>query len=95
MHRILWVDDEIELLEPHVQILRNRGYHVQTATSGEDALALTNQQPFDLIFLDEMMLGISGLETLQQLKRQDPYRPVVMVTKNEQESLMDEQSDAT
>jgi CheY-like chemotaxis protein len=90
MHRILWVDDEIELLEPHVQILRKRGYHVQTATSGEDALALTNQEPFDLIFLDEMMLGISGLETLQQLKRQDPYRPVVMVTKNEQESLMDE-----
>ncbi|GBD05431.1 Alginate biosynthesis transcriptional regulatory protein AlgB [bacterium HR20] len=90
MHRILWVDDEIELLEPHVQILRSRGYHVETATSGEDALALVEQKQFDLVFLDEMMLGMSGLETLQLLKRLDPYRPVVMVTKNEQESLMDE-----
>jgi CheY-like chemotaxis protein len=87
---ILWVDDEIELLQPHLQVLRSRGYEVETATCGEDALVLANQRRFDLIFLDEMMIGMSGLETLQQLKRLDPHRPVVMVTKNEQESLMDE-----
>ncbi len=89
-HTILWVDDEIELLEPHIQVLRSRGYHVETVTSGEDAIELAQQRWYDLIFLDEMMMGMSGLETLQQLKRLDPHRPIIMVTKNEQESLMNE-----
>lgn len=87
---ILWVDDEIELLQPHLQVLENRGYHVDIATCGEDAIAMAKERWYDLIFLDEMMVGMSGLETLQQLKRLDPHRPVVMVTKNEQESLMNE-----
>lgn len=89
-HTILWVDDEIELLEPHIQVLRSRGYSVETVTTGEDAIELARQRWFDLIFLDEMMVGMSGLETLQQLKRLDSHRPIIMVTKNEQESLMDE-----
>jgi DNA-binding response OmpR family regulator len=89
-HTILWVDDEIELLEPHIQVLRSRGYTVETATTGEDAIELARKRWYDLIFLDEMMVGMSGLETLQQLKRMDPYRPIIMVTKNEQESLMNE-----
>ncbi|MCS7000550.1 MAG: bifunctional response regulator/alkaline phosphatase family protein [Bacteroidota bacterium] len=87
---ILWVDDEIDLLQPHIRILESRGYSVITTTSGEDAIALARKEWFDLVLLDEMMVGMSGLETLQQLKRIDPNRPVVMVTKNEQESLMDQ-----
>ncbi|MCX7930679.1 MAG: bifunctional response regulator/alkaline phosphatase family protein [Chlorobi bacterium] len=89
-HTILWVDDEIEHLRPHIQVLHSRGYLVETATTGEDALALVQERKYDLIFLDEMMIGMSGLETLRQLKKLDPHRPVIMVTKNEQESLMDE-----
>ena len=88
--RILWVDDEIELLRPHIMLLQQRGYDVATATNGEDAIELANQQRFDLVFLDETMVGISGLETLSVLKDLDASVPVVMVTKNEQESLMEE-----
>lgn len=90
MNRILWVDDEIELLKPHLILLEQRGYQVQTATNGEDAIELAQGQRFDLIFLDEMMVGMSGLETLSVIKDIDASVPVVMVTKNEQESLMEE-----
>lgn len=90
MNSILWVDDEIELLRPHIILLEQRGYNVQQATNGEDAIELVQNNRFDLVFLDETMIGISGLETLSVIKDIDPSLPVVMVTKNEQESVMEE-----
>ena len=90
MKRILWVDDEIELLKPHLILLEQRGYQVATATNGEDAIEMAQMERYDLVFLDEMMVGMSGLETLTVLKDIDSSVPVVMVTKNEQESLMEE-----
>jgi CheY-like chemotaxis protein len=88
--RILWIDDEIDLLRPHIILLNQRGYDVTTATNGEDAIELASVEQFDLIFLDESMMGMSGLETLGFLKDIDPSTPVVMVTKNEAEDLMEE-----
>ncbi|HRP02163.1 MAG TPA: PglZ domain-containing protein [Candidatus Kapabacteria bacterium] len=88
--KILWVDDEIELLKPHIILLNQRGYEVDTASNGEDALEKVRHSHYGLIFLDESMIGISGLETLPHLKEIDPATPVVMVTKNEAESLMEE-----
>lgn len=88
--RILWVDDEIDLLKPHIILLEQRGYNVATATNGEDAIELTSSFKPDLVFLDESMIGMSGLETLTILKEIDPGLPVVMVTKNEAESLMEQ-----
>jgi CheY-like chemotaxis protein len=88
--KILWIDDEIELLKPHLILLRQKGYEVETATNGEDGIELARKNSFGLIFLDEMMLGMSGLETLGVLKEINPYVPVVMVTKNEAETLMEE-----
>jgi len=88
--RILWVDDEIELLRPHLILLSQRGYEVETSTNGEDAIEMCQVKRYDLVFLDETMVGISGLETLAVLKDIDPTVPIVMVTKNEQESLMEE-----
>lgn len=87
---ILWIDDEIELLKPHIILLEQRGFKVQTATNGLDAVELVRNKHYDLIFLDEMMIGISGLETLPMLKDVDPDSPVVMVTKNEAESVMED-----
>lgn len=87
--KILWVDDEIELLKPHVLFLRERGYEVETLSNGFDALEQVRAEHYDLIILDEMMPGITGLETLAQLKETNPTIPVVMVTKSEQESIMD------
>jgi len=87
---ILWVDDEIELLKPHIILLKQRGYDVETCTNGTDAIELVKQKTFQLVFLDEMMLGISGIETLVAIKEIDSNLPVVMVTKNEEESLMEE-----
>jgi CheY-like chemotaxis protein len=88
--KILWVDDEIELLIPHIKFLTERGYSVETATNGEDALTLVRGEQFDLVFLDEMMPGMGGLETLATIKELRPATPVVMITKNEAESLMEE-----
>lgn len=87
---ILWVDDEIELLRPHIILLEQRGYKVDTATNGEDAVEIVKKSHYNLIFLDEMMVGISGLETLPLLKDIDPTTPIVMVTKNEEETLMED-----
>jgi CheY-like chemotaxis protein len=83
---VLWIDDEIELLRPHILLLEQHGYVVETATSGEDAIELVQQRSYDLIFLDEMMVGMTGLETLEVLKELSPHVPVVMVTKNEAEN---------
>lgn len=88
--KILWIDDEIELLKPHIILLEQRGYEVGTSTNGEDAVEMVKTQHYDLIFLDEMMVGISGLETLPAIKEVDNTIPVVMVTKNEAESLMED-----
>lgn len=87
---ILWVDDEIDMLTAHVRLLEQKGYAVETATNGDDALALVRARSFDLVFLDEMMPGKGGLETLAEMKETAPNLPVVMVTKNEAESLMEE-----
>ncbi|MEE9288822.1 MAG: bifunctional response regulator/alkaline phosphatase family protein [Bacteroidota bacterium] len=87
---ILWVDDEIELLRPHILLLMEKGYLVDTATNGEDALQLVREKVFDLVFLDEMMSGMGGLRTLAEMKEHHPNLPVVMITKNEEEALMEE-----
>ncbi|MDX9791087.1 MAG: PglZ domain-containing protein [Candidatus Kapabacteria bacterium] len=88
--KILWIDDEIEMLRPHIILLKQRGYDVDTATNGEDAIEMVRTHHYSLIFLDETMVGITGLETLPVLKSIDPTTPVVMVTKNEAESLMED-----
>lgn len=88
--RILWTDDEIDLLRPHIIFLREKGYEVETANNGSDALDWVKKEHFDIIFLDENMPGLSGLETLSQIKTISPNVPVVMITKSEEENIMDE-----
>ena len=88
--RLLWVDDEIDLLKAHRIFLEKRGYTVVTASNGRDAVTLCHDESFDLVLLDENMPGLSGLETLAEIKRLQPDLPVVMVTKNEAEDLMDQ-----
>ncbi|MDE5986828.1 MAG: PglZ domain-containing protein [Prevotella sp.] len=88
--KILWVDDEIELLRAHIIFLEKKDYEVITVSNGTDAIEQCQQQTFDLILLDEMMPGITGLETLQQIKDIQPQTPVVMVTKSEEENIMDQ-----
>lgn len=87
---LLWVDDEIELLRAHIIFLEKKGYEVVTVTNGTDAIDQCRQRTFDLIMLDEMMPGLSGLETLQEIKDISPATPVVMVTKSEEENIMDQ-----
>ena len=88
--RILWADDEMELLRPHLLFLERKGYDVVTATNGTDAVELCQQQQFDVILLDEMMPGITGLQVLERIKLIQPTVPVVMVTKSEEEDIMNE-----
>jgi CheY-like chemotaxis protein len=88
--KLLWVDDEIELLKSHIIFLSEKGFEVDTVTNGEDAISFVNEKNYDLIFLDEMMAGMGGLETLSRIKSVNPNIPVVMVTKSEEESLMNE-----
>ncbi|MEM9650140.1 MAG: bifunctional response regulator/alkaline phosphatase family protein, partial [Bacteroidota bacterium] len=87
---ILWVDDEIDLLKPHILFLEKKGYKVVTSQSGQDALEEIKRTFFDIVFLDENMPGISGLETLNEIKKLDSSIPVVMITKSEEEYIMDE-----
>ncbi len=87
---ILWADDEIDLLKPHILFLKGKGYDVVTACSGADALALVEDRNFDLIILDENMPGLTGLETLQRIKLVAPHIPVIMITKSEEENIMDQ-----
>lgn len=86
---ILWVDDEIELLRPHIIFLEKRGYTLSTATNADDALDMLERTSFDFIFLDENMPGLRGLEALGHIKKIAPTVPVVMVTKSEEEDIMD------
>ncbi len=88
--RILWTDDEIDLLKPYILFLEEKGYSVSTANNGEEALELVSGGNFNLIFLDENMPGLSGLETLVRIKDMAPSVPVIMITKSEEEDIMDE-----
>ncbi|TAJ14845.1 PglZ domain-containing protein [Marinilabiliaceae bacterium JC017] len=88
--KILWVDDEIEHLKAHLLYLVEKGFDVKTATNGQDALEMIAVNIYDLVFLDENMPGISGLETLGRIKELKPELPVVMITKSEEEDIMDE-----
>ncbi|MET4083315.1 DNA-binding response OmpR family regulator [Pedobacter sp. UYP30] len=88
--KILWADDEINLLKPHILLLNDKGYDVTTFTNGNDALEAFRNGQFDLVFLDENMPGMSGLETLSAIKNIDPDVPVVLITKSEEENLMED-----
>ena len=88
--KILWADDEINLLKPHILLLNEKGYHVTTFTNGNDALAAFENDHFDLVFLDENMPGMSGLETLSAIKNIRSDVPVVLITKSEEENLMED-----
>ncbi|MDE6801408.1 MAG: PglZ domain-containing protein, partial [Muribaculaceae bacterium] len=90
MSKILWADDEIDLLKPHIMFLRSKGYDVTSACSGRDAVELAEQSVYDLIILDENMPGLTGLETLPLLARVAPGVPVIMITKSEEENIMDQ-----
>lgn len=89
-YSILWADDEIELLKPHILFLNKKGYEITGVNSGVDALEKLQEENFDLIFLDENMPGMTGLETLAQIKSLNPNLPVVMITKSEEEHIMEE-----
>jgi CheY-like chemotaxis protein len=88
--KIMWVDDEIDLLRPHIIFLEERGYQVTGVSSGEEAVSLAGRLRFDAVLLDEMMPGMGGLETLEGIKAVDPAVPIIMITKSEEEELMDE-----
>lgn len=88
--KILWVDDEIDLLKPHIIFLEGRNYQVSTAQSGTEALQEIDQDSFDIVFLDENMPGLTGLETLAEIKERRAELPVVMITKSEEEYIMEE-----
>jgi len=88
--KILWADDEIDMLRSHHLYLSERGFEVTPVTNGDDAVALVRQEQFDIVLLDEMMPGLDGLSTLEQVKQHDPNLPVIMITKSEEEHLMDE-----
>ena len=88
--RILWADDEIELLKPHIMFLEQKGYEVETANNGSDAVEMVHNEHFDIVFLDEQMPGISGVEALEKIKADFPNLPVVMITKSEEERIMED-----
>jgi len=88
--RILWVDDEVDQLTPHILFLKEKGYSVETATNGEDAISMVATKHFDLVLLDQMMAGLDGLSTLEQIKKLDMNLPIVMITKVDEEYLMEE-----
>jgi CheY-like chemotaxis protein len=86
--RILWIDDEVELFEPHLLFLRQRGYEVDTTTNGDDALELLRGKTYDLVLLDEQMPGRRGLDVLGELRREEPHARIVMVTKSEEDRTL-------
>lgn len=88
--KILWVDDEIDLLKPHILFLEQKSYSVDTCSNGADALDKVTQNQYDIVFLDENMPGLSGLETLTEIKVKNPNLPIVMITKSEEEYIMEE-----
>ena len=88
--KLLWADDEIDLLKPHVLFLEDKGFEVTTVCSGQDAIDCVKEHSFDMIFLDENMPGLSGIETLAIIKENNPNVPVIMITKSEEESIMNQ-----
>lgn len=88
--KILWADDEIELLKPHIIFLEQKGYSVTTSNNGDEALDILKAGVFDIVFLDENMPGMSGIETLAEIKVLQPHLPVVMITKSEEETIMED-----
>lgn len=89
-YSILWADDEIDLLKPHILFLQQRGYDITPVNNGAEAVELSEARHFDIVFLDEHMPGMSGLEALAQIKNHKPNLPVIMITKNEEEQIMEE-----
>ena len=89
-HKILWADDEIDHLKSHILFLEGKGYAVTPVANAEDAISLAHEERFDLVLLDEMMTGMDGLQALVELKEMDPSLPVIMITKNEEENLIEE-----
>src|SRR4030067_1853143 len=87
--RILWTDDEIEVLKAHILFLKEKGYEIDICTNGIDTIDLVRQNQYDLIFLDENMPGLSGIETLKLIKEVRTDIPVVMITKHEEEGIME------
>ena len=87
---ILWADDEIDLLKPHILLLQERGYLVEGVKSGADAIEKCQEKNYDVVFLDENMPGISGLDALPKIKEINPNTPIVMITKSEEEYIMEE-----
>ena len=87
---ILWVDDEIDLLKPHIIFLKEKGYGVDTSNNGQEAVEILRKKDFDIVFLDEQMPGLSGIETLMKMKSDFPNLPIVMITKSEEETIMED-----
>lgn len=90
MEKILWADDEIDLLKPHIMFLKAKGYDIETVSNGRDALDALDREPFALVLLDENMPGLSGLETLARINQTHPEVPVIMITKSEEENIMNQ-----
>lgn len=88
--KILWADDEIQMLKPHIMYLKEKGYDVDAVVSGDEAVDLVKQNYYDIVFLDEQMPGMSGIEALEHIKKHNPGIPVVMITKSEEESIMED-----
>jgi DNA-binding NtrC family response regulator len=88
--KILWVDDEIDLLKPHILFLEKKNYVVTTCNNGRDAIEIFEHESFDVVFLDENMPGMSGLETLSEMKEKKSSTPIIMITKSEEEYIMEE-----
>ena len=89
-NKILWADDEIDQLKSHIIFLKNRGFDITPVTNGRDAVSLVESRPFDIVFLDEQMPGMDGLATLERIQQIQPALPVVMITKSEEESIMED-----
>src|SRR3970282_1824515 len=88
--KILWVDDEIDYLKPHILFLEKKNYSVTTCNNGRDAIDIFENENFDIVFLDENMPGMSGLETLSEMKEKKSSIPMIMITKSEEEYIMEE-----
>ena len=88
--KILWADDEIELLKPHILFLEQKGYEIISVNNGDDAIEKADEEQIDLIILDENMPGLNGLETLAIIKEKHPSIPVLMITKSEEEDIMNQ-----
>jgi len=87
---ILWVDDEVDHLKPHILFLEDKGFNISLATNGPDAIALVKDETYNLVLMDQFMPGQDGIETVRQLSELRPNLPVIMITKSEEEWLMDE-----